>query len=111
MNDEPINIILKNILGKELYSELIAESAIYFAEHKETNLDKSIEDIPAILEACCIALLLIGISKKPINIDEYIVNFEENRKTSIGTKEFCQVFKKYIDKVEEFKIDMLKRIS
>ena len=71
MKNNDINVMLRTIIGDDSYNALIKELSYYFSEYPLCNLNKSMEDIEPILDYCCIAILLIGLSKKPINIDEY----------------------------------------
>lgn len=97
--------ILRLVL-KEDYNEFITDSVKYFKEDE----DCKIYDIPDIIKAMSIATILIGLTKKPVNIDEYRIKINK-KMLKVNTKDFCNVFKKYIEKVEKTKIDMLNDIT
>lgn len=111
MIDEPINIILKQILGEEKYIKLIETSAHYCEEFKESTINESLEDISPMLNSCCIIILVIGLSKNLNCLDKYVIIFDEKRKGEIKDKDFYGRFKEYINQVEKFKVDMLEKIT
>ena len=98
--------ILLRLILKENYNDFVTKSVKYFKDDKECM----ITDVPDIIKAMSIATILIGFTKKPVNLDEYEVNLED-KTIKVNTKDFCSVFKEYIQKVEEVKLDMLKDIT
>ena len=111
MEEEKVNIILREIIGNDLYNDLIHEAGFYFINDSNCRLNKDMSDIEPILNACCTAILLIGISKKPVNIRSYIIHLSKERKIKINTEDLCRKFEKYIVNVENFKFKLLKEIS
>lgn len=111
MIDETINIIIKQILGERIYVNLIEECAHYCEEFKESTINKELNDISPMLDSCCVAILLVGLSNRNISLEKYRITFDEKRRVEIKNKDFCIKFKEYIDKVESFKEDMLVKIT
>jgi len=111
LENSDVNIMLKNIIGDDNYNNLIKELGYYFLEEPSCNLNNTIEDIEPILDYCCTAILLIGISKKPVNIDKYRIKLDDTREIIVDTQEFCNKFENYLQKVERFKFDLLKKIN
>lgn len=90
------------------YTEFITEALRYFKEDNECKVYDSTD----IIKGMTIATLLIGFTKKPVNLDEYEIKLRKRKKNlKVDTKDFCIVFKKYIEKVERIKLDMLKEIT
>lgn len=98
-------IFLRFILQED-YEEFVKKNVEYFKEDEECMID----DIPDIIKAMSIATILIGFTKKPVNLNEYKVKLKK-KNIKVNTKDFINVFKKYIDKVEDAKLDMLKDIT
>lgn len=111
MEEKAVNKILKTILGEDDYNELTTKTLHYFCNRQECTFNEDLNDIEPIMEACCIAILLIGISKKTVNIEEYRITLDKDRELKVGTKEFCFDFEKYIQEVEEYKIGLLRKIK
>lgn len=111
MEEKTVNKILKTILGEGNYNELTTKALHYFGDRQECTFHEKLDDIEPIMESCCIAILLIGISKKPVNIEEYRITLAEDRELNVKTKEFCFDFEKYIQGVEEYKIGLLRKIK
>lgn len=97
-------IYLKLIL-KEEYKDFITKAVEYLKDDEECMID----DIPEIVKAVSIATILIGFTKKPVNLEEYKIKLE-NKSIKVNTSDFCNEFKKYITKVETIKLNMLKDI-
>lgn len=98
-------IILRLILGED-YTRFITEAVRYLKEDEKCK----ITDTPDIIKAMSIAILLIGFTKKPVNLEEYEIKLRK-RKIKVNTNDFCSVFKDYIEKVEEVKFNMVKDIT
>lgn len=98
--------ILLRLILQEDYKDFIAKTVEYFKEDEECMVD----DAPDIIKAMSIATILIGFTKKPVNLDEYEVKLKK-KSIKVDTKDFCKLFKKYIEKVEKIKLDMLKEIT
>lgn len=98
-------IFLRFILQED-YEEFVKKNVEYFKEDEECMIN----DIPDIIKAMSIATILIGFTKKPVNLNEYKVKLKK-KNIKVNTKDFINVFKKYIDKVEDAKLDMLKDIT
>ena len=100
-----INKVLELIIGKEEYESVINKAA---KEYQDGNY--SLEHFEVILESYFIAILLIGFSKKKIDIDKYAIHLLNKPDIIIDTREFCENYKKYIDKVEDYKFRMLREL-
>ena len=98
--------IITRLLLEEDYNEFISKIIEYFKEDKKCKID----DTPDIIKAMSIATILIGFTKKPVNLDEYEIKLKK-RKLKVDTEDFCKVFKKYIEKIEKIKLDMLNEIT
>lgn len=100
-------ILMRLILDSD-YTEFITEAVRYFKDDEECM----VYDTTDIIKGMSIATLLIGFTKKPVNLDEYEIKLRKRKKNlKVETKDFCKVFKKYIEKVEEIKLDMLNEIT
>lgn len=98
--------ILLRLILKENYEEFLTDAVRFLKEDEECMVD----DMSDIIKAISIATILIGFTKKPVNLDKYSVKL--NHKTiKVDTKNFCNVFKNYIEKVEQIKLNMLKEIT
>ncbi|MBE5806481.1 MAG: hypothetical protein E7313_07260 [Clostridiales bacterium] len=98
--------ILLRIILEDDYKKFITDAVRYFKDDEECMVTDSTE----IIKAMSIATILIGFTKKPVNLDEYNVKLK-NRNLKVNTKDFCIKFKEYIEKVEKVKLDMLKEIT
>lgn len=98
--------ILMRLILEGDYKDFITEAVRYFKEDEECMVD----DTPDIIKGMSIATLLIGFTKKPVNLDEYEIKLKK-KNIKVDTKDFCKVFKKYIEKIEKIKLDMLKEIT
>lgn len=100
-------LFMRLILDKD-YTEFMTEAIEYFKEDEECKIN----DLTDIIKGISIATLLIGLTKKPVRLNEYEIKLKNKRKKiKVNSKEFCIVFKKYIEKVEKVKLDMLKEIT
>lgn len=99
--------IIMRLILKEDYKKFITNIVKYSGKYEECMVD----DIEEILKAMSIAIILIGFTKKPVNIDEYNIKLKDNKNIKINTKDFCNEFKEYIQKVEDLKFNMLKDIT
>ncbi|MFR2788082.1 MAG: hypothetical protein ACLTBX_04765 [Clostridia bacterium] len=97
--------ILKLILGEKEYREIITKTA---KEYKKDNY--SLDDFEIIIESYFVAILLIGFSKKAIDIDKYVIKLVDKVNINISIKDFCEKYKKYIDDVEEYKFELLRNL-
>ncbi|HJJ12574.1 MAG TPA: hypothetical protein OIM48_04645 [Clostridiaceae bacterium] len=97
--------ILKLILGEKEYREIITKTA---KEYKKDNY--SLDDFEIIIESYFVAILLIGFSKKAIDIDKYVIKLVDKVDINISIKDFCEKYKKYIDDVEEYKFELLRNL-
>ncbi len=97
--------ILKKILGEEMEQQLITQAAKEYQDEVD-----NIDDLDIILESYYIAIFLIGISKKKIEFEKYNIHFIDIPDINIKTKEFCSKYKKYIDKVENFKFGLFRKL-
>lgn len=97
--------ILELILGKEECDKIITQ-AVNEYHQKDYNLD----DFEIIVESYFIAILLIGFSKKKLEIDKYDIHLGKESDININTKEFSKKYDKYIEKVEQYKFDLLRKL-
>lgn len=103
--DENYQAILQLILGADEYTEIFAKAC------KEYGDDKyKISDFEVIIEYYLKTILLIGFSKKKVEIDKYEICLKRNPNITIDVNKFCEDYKKYIDKVEQYKFNLLRRI-
>ena len=56
------------------------------------------------------SILVIGFSKKKVEIDKYDIHLSRKPNINIDVSKFCEDYKKYIDKVEQYKFNLLRRI-
>lgn len=101
---EEIESILSIILGKEDYEKFINEA------EKEYKGKVDIKDFGDILHTYFIAIFLIGISKKAIELYRYKIRPSKNLDIEIKTEPFCKKYSKYIEKIEDFKFDLLREL-
>ena len=101
---EELESMLNIILGKEEYKKFINEIE---KEYKGKIDKKSFDNI---LYTYFIAIFLIGISKKAIELDRYKLNLNKNLEIEIKTESFCKKYSKYIEKIEDFKFDLLRKL-
>lgn len=97
--------ILELILGKEECDKIITQ-AVKEYHQKDYNLD----NFEIIVESYFIAILLIGFSKKKLDIDKYAIHLVKESDITINTKEFCEKYKEYINNVEKYKFDLLRKL-
>ena len=107
-NIKNFELIFKKILGEDEYVSLITEAVKEYKDGSRGNVNT--DDIEVIIEYYCIAIFLIGISKKPIELDKYTICIRRNLAINIKTEDFCKKYNKYIEKVEEFKFDLLREL-
>lgn len=105
MEESKVNSIIKLILGEEFYTRLITD---IIREYGDTKL--KIHEAEPILESYFKAILLIGFSKKKIEIDYYKIHLNSKQNIEINTKKFCRDYEAYINKIENFKIELLKQL-
>lgn len=105
MEESKTGSILKLILGNKEYTQLITDTV---REYK--NMNWKLDDAELIIETYFMAILLIGFSKKQIQIDKYRIHLLNEVELEINTKEFCKKYEKYIDKVENYKFDLLRQL-
>lgn len=105
MEENKIGEILKLILGDEVYTQLITDTV---REYNNTKL--RINEVEPIIESYFIAILLIGFSKKQVNIDNYTIHLINKSNIKIDTNEFCKKYENYINTVENFKLDLLRQL-
>ncbi len=97
--------ILELILGEEDCKELITKAV------KEYNQGAySLNNFEIIMDSYFVAILLIGFSKKKVEIDKYAIHLMNKPDINIDAKWFCEEYKKYIDKVEKYKFDLLREL-
>lgn len=107
MNQEKIAAqILRLIIGEEEEKKLITKSV------KEYNKSGkySIKDAESIIDSYMIAILLIGFSKKKIDMNKYAIHFVNKPEIEIDAKKFSEDYKSYIDKVEDFKFELMRKL-
>lgn len=97
--------ILELIIGKEECEKIITKTA-----KKYNKGGYSINNFEIIMESYFIAILLIGFSKKKVEIDKYSIHFVNKPDININTKEFCEEYKDEIDKIEDYKFNLLRRL-
>ena len=88
--DENYQAILQLILGADEYTEIFAKA---FNEYKDGNY--KVGDLDVIIEHY---------------LDKYEICLKRNPKITIDVNKFCEDYKKYIDKVEQYKFNLLRRI-
>lgn len=97
--------ILELILGKEQCCEIITKTVKEYVKG-----DYSLNNFEIIMESYFIIILIIGFSKKKINMDKYAIHIANKPDIYIDTRDFCQEYKKYIDNVEKYKFDLLRHL-
>ncbi len=97
--------ILELIIGKEAFESIITKTA-----KKYNKGGYNINNFEIIIESYFIAILLIGFSKKKIDIDKYSIHFVNKPDININTKELCEEYKDVIDKIEYYKFDLLRKL-
>lgn len=107
-NIKNFELIFKKILGEEEYVSLITETVKEYKDGSFGNV--RIDDIEIIIEYYCIAIFLIGISKESIELNEYTISTKRNLEINIKIEDFCKKYSKYIRRIEEFKIDLLREL-
>ena len=103
--EENYKVILQLILGEEEYVELFSKA---FKEYADGNC--TVGDFEVIMEYYLKFILLIGFSKKKVEIDKYEIHLHRKPNINIDTNKFCEDYKKYIDKVEQYKFNLLRKI-
>ena len=105
MNISETMEILKTLLGEETLKKLITKISREYQE-KITAL----EDVELITNAYTIAILLIGFSKKSVEIKKCKIELSENPKFEIDANCICKNYEEYINKIEEKKFELLREI-
>ena len=105
MEGKQIKNILGLILGDKQYNELLNN-----VKNENNNSTLNSCDIDIIMESYIIAILVIGFSKKQVDIDKYKIHLKDNTDLKIDTKSFCKKYEKYISYVENFKLDLLRQL-
>ena len=100
---EKIKIILKQILGESEYSNLVETI------HEELNKNNLNND-EIIVTTHLIVILLIGFSKKQVNIDYYYIHLLNNSEIKCNIKRLLKKYGNYINEIENFKINLLRQI-
>jgi len=97
--------IIQNLIGNEDFNELIHEVV-------EEYVDKSLplKEIEPILETYCIAILLIGFSKKSVEIEKCKISLSNNKNIFIKSEDVCKKYGEYIQKIEDSKFELLRKI-
>lgn len=104
--EENYQAILQLILGEEEYTEILARACKEYGEDDKYK----ISDFEVIIEYYLKTILLIGFSKKKVEIDKYEICLKRNPNITIDVNKFCKDYKKYIDKVEQYKFNLLRKI-
>ena len=97
--------IVELLIGKENFLQFITKIA---RDYRSDSL--YIEDVELIVNAYSIAILLIGFTKKTVEIDEFKIKLDSNDDIPVNIKNFCENYKTYIQKIEESKFDLLRKI-
>lgn len=97
--------ILELIIGEEECKKIITKTA-----KKYNQGGYSLNNFEIIMESYFIAILLIGLSKKKVEIDKYSIHFVNKPDININTKELCEEYKDEIDKIENYKFNLLRRL-
>lgn len=105
MEENNIQRILKEIIGEAEYDNLISDIV---NEYSDTDYELDVAE--PIINSYIIAILLIGMSKKAVNIDNYNIHLINNENLKINTLDFCKDYSHYINKVENFKLDLLRKL-
>lgn len=103
--EENCQEILELIIGKEECEKIVTKIAKRYNEGIYT-----ISNFEVIMQSYFIAILLMGFSKKKIDIDKYSIHFVDKPEININTKEFYEEYKEEIEKVEEYKFDLLRKL-
>ncbi|MCI8999648.1 MAG: hypothetical protein HFJ26_01625 [Clostridia bacterium] len=103
--EESYQKILELIIGKEECEKLITKIAKRYNEETYT-----ISNFEIIMQSYFITILLMGFSKKKIDIDKYSIHFIDKPEININTTEFCKEYEEEIEKVEEYKFDLLRKL-
>lgn len=102
---QDVNAILDLIIGREKCEQLITQIVREYCK-KGFNID----DFEYIRDAYFIVILIIGFSKKQVDIDKYNIHLIKKTDITVDIKDFCERYKKYIDEVEKCKFDLLRKI-
>lgn len=97
--------IIQNLIGNEDFNELIHKVA---EEYVDRNLP--LKEIEPILETYCIAILLIGFSKKSVEIEKCKIALSNNKNIFIRSEDVCKKYGEYIKKIEDSKFELLRKI-
>lgn len=97
--------ILELIIGEEECKRIITKTA-----QKYNKGGYSLNNFEIIMESYFIAILLIGFSKKKIDIDKYSIHFVNKPDININTKEFCEEYEEEIKKIEDYKFSLLRKL-
>lgn len=97
--------IVQSILGNENFKKLIHEVV---EEYSDRNL--FLKEIEPILETYCIAILLIGFSKKSVEIEKCKIALSNNENIFIKSEDVCKKYGDYIQKIEDSKFELLRKI-
>ena len=97
--------ILELIIGEEECKNIITKTA-----KKYNQGGYSLNNFEIIMESYFIAILLIGFSKKKVDIDKYSIHFLNKPDININTKELCEEYKEEIDKIEDYKFNLLRKL-
>lgn len=105
LKENEINRVLELIIGTDEYNNLITDTVKEYNK-KEYNID----DAELILKSYIIAILVVGFSKKQLDINKYSIHLIEKPIIEIDKKEFCKNYKRYINMVENYKFELLRKL-
>lgn len=97
--------IIQNLIGNDNFNELIHEVIQEYVDK-----DLPLKEIEPILETYCIAILLIGFSKKPVEIEKCKIILSNNKNIFIKSEDLCEKFGEYIKQIEDSKFELLRKI-
>lgn len=100
-----IDKIVELILGKKGCEQLITQIV---KEYNEKGYN--VNDFEYIMKSYFTAILIIGFSKKKVDIDKYCIHLINKPDINIDIKDFCNLYKDYINQVEKYKFDLLRKI-
>ena len=91
------------IIGKEEYELFISE---IIRKHKEKL---SIKNYESIIYVYGILIFLIGMDKNAIKVDKIKLKMNDKTENEIKIKDLCKKYSKYIEKIEKYKYELLKK--
>jgi len=99
----------------EIVGIIIGEKHFYNLLHDITEEYKDSElllgDMEPLLEAYSSVMLIIAFSNKQVTFNTYKITLSNKVELIIETNDFCNRYYSYIQKITEFKQDLIEKIS